>query len=408
MLRGNLLVAQGGGPTAVINQSLVGVVLEARKYDGIDKIYGSLHGVEGIVKGKLVDLSGLEESHLEEVARTPGSALLSTRVKPDAEYCKKMFVNMKKHHIRYFFYIGGNDSSDTVRIVAEEARKDGYALKAVHIPKTIDNDLVVNDHTPGFGSAARYVATAFAGADFDNRALNGVYIGVVMGRHAGFLTAASALGRADAQSGPHLIYFPERVFRIDRFLKDVKACYDRLGRCVIAVSEGIADEAGVPIVTKLQESVEKDAHGNVRLSGTGALGDLLAREIKAKLGIGRVRADTLGYMQRSFLGAVSDVDAAEARGVGVFGVRKAVGAEGAEPETGDFSVVIEVTPSPRRTHYRAVAIAEVAAKTKHMPDEFIGAEGNDITEAFIEYAYPLIGTDFNKGTVLCAPAVAES
>ncbi|MDO4753514.1 MAG: 6-phosphofructokinase [Bacillota bacterium] len=429
MLKGNLVVAQGGGPTAVINQSLAGVVLEAAKYSEIETVYGSLHGVEGIVKGDLVVLSGLDREHLEEVSRTPGSALLSTRVKPDKEYCRKMFENMKKLNIRYFFYIGGNDSSDTVRIVSEEAQADGYELKAVHIPKTIDNDLVVNDHTPGFGSAARYVASAFAGADFDNRSLNGVYIGVVMGRHAGFLTAASALAREDENSGPHLIYLPERVFDIETFLKDVKRCYDLHGRCVIAVSEGIADAEGTPIVTRLQENVERDAHGNVQLSGTGALGDLLAKEIKAKLGISRVRADTLGYMQRSFLGVVSDVDAKEARFAGEFGVRAAL----SDASGRDFSVVMERIAGRCRSSngddvagstasgcrdgatldfgngyasgFRTVDIQEVAAKTKHMADEFINEAGNDVTPAFIDYAYPLIGTDFRKGTSLKARKV---
>lgn len=409
MLRGNLLVAQGGGPTAVINRSLVGVILEAEKHESIQTIYGSLHGVEGIVKGDLVVLSGLDRNHLEEVANTPGSALLSTRVKPDAAYCKKMFENMKHYNIRYFFYIGGNDSSDTVRIVSESAKADGYDLVAVHIPKTIDNDLVLNDHTPGFGSAARYVASAFAGADFDNRSLNGVYIGVVMGRHAGFLTAAAALGRSEESSGPHLIYLPERVFDIDSFLKDVEDCYKKHGRCVIAVSEGIADADGTPIVTKLQENVERDAHGNVQLSGTGALGDLLAHEIKARLGIGRVRADTLGYMQRSFLGVVSDIDAKEAQYVGEFGVRTAVSSSGSR----DFSVVTERTEADDpnaalrfgngyAVTFRTADISEVAAKTRHMSPEFINERGNHVTRAFVDYALPLIGTDFRKGTVLKA------
>lgn len=409
MLRGNMLVAQGGGPTAVINQSLVGVVLEAMNHPCIEKIYGSLHGVEGIVKNDLVLLSGLDPSHLEDVAKTPGSALLSTRVKPDAAYCKEMFERMKEHDIRYFFYIGGNDSSDTVRIVSEEAKREGYELRAVHIPKTIDNDLVGSDHTPGFGSAARYVASAFAGADFDNRSLNGVYIGVVMGRHAGFLTAAAALGRSEADAGPHLIYLPERVFDLEKFLADVKEIYDRLGRCVVAVSEGISDRSGTPIVTKLQQHVERDAHGNVQLSGTGALGDLLAAEIKAKLGIGRVRADTLGYMQRSFLGVVSNVDAAEARGAGEYGVRIAAtaGVCSHAPDESDFSVAIERKDLPYRIVYRHVPLQTVAAKTKVMPDAFINEAGNHITQAFIDYAYPLIGTDFAKGTVLRAPKLEK-
>jgi hypothetical protein len=186
-----------------------------------------------------------------------------------------------------------------VRIVSLEAQKAGYPLRCIHIPKTIDNDLVGNDHTPGFPSAARFVAQAFAGANLDNAALPGVYVGVVMGRHAGFLTAASALGKKFPDDGPHLIYLPERTFNLDTFLADVKSTYERYGRCVIAVSEGIHDASGTPMAALLAKDLEHDAHGNVQLSGTGALADLLCEEIKAKLKIKRVRGDTFGYLQRS-------------------------------------------------------------------------------------------------------------
>ena len=246
-----ILVAQGGGPTAVINQSLAGVVLEARKFANISRVYGAHHGVRGIVNEDLLDLTQETTHNLEMVANTPSSALGSTRDKPDAKYCHEIFKVLQAHEIGAFFYIGGNDSSDTVRIVSEEAAKANYPLRCIHIPKTIDNDLVGNDHTPGFPSAARFVAQAFAGANLDNAALPGVYVGVVMGRHAGFLTAASALGKKFPDDGPHLIYVPERVFDIDKFLADVKATYDRLGRCMIAVSEGIHDAEGAPIITKL-------------------------------------------------------------------------------------------------------------------------------------------------------------
>lgn len=406
MAKGNLLVAQGGGPTAVINQSLVGVVLEARKHAEIDRVFGSLHGVEGIVKGELLDLTEVAQEHLESVAATPGSALLSTRVKPDAEYCKKMFEQMKKFGIRYFFYIGGNDSSDTVRIVSEYAESEGYELKAVHVPKTVDNDLVINDHTPGFGSAARYVANAFGGVDFDNRSLGGVYIGVVMGRHAGFLTAAAALGRVDDESGPHLVYLPEVPFDIAKFACDVDAVYKKYKRCVVAVSEGIQDADGTPIVTKLMKDVERDAHGNVQLSGTGALGDLLASEIKARLGIGRVRADTLGYIQRSFLGDVSDTDQKEARAVAEYAVRHAVNVG-----TSASMVILrdccgkDACGCGYKVKFEAVGLREVAAKTKHMDPAFIHPDGNQVTDAFVAYAMPLLGSGFVKGQKLQAPVV---
>ena len=195
MLAGKVLVAQGGGPTAVINQSLAGVVVEARKIPDVERVYGAFHGVRGIVNEDFMDLTQETTHNLEEVANTPSSALGSTRDKPDRKYCNEIFQVLRAHEVTTFFYIGGNDSSDTIRIVAEEAAAANYRLKCIHIPKTIDNDLVVNDHCPGFPSAARYVASAFAGINLDNWSLPGVYIGVVMGRHAGFLTAAAALSR---------------------------------------------------------------------------------------------------------------------------------------------------------------------------------------------------------------------
>jgi 6-phosphofructokinase len=191
-----VLVAQGGGPTAVINQSLAGVVLAARRHPELGRVYGARHGVRGIVDEDFIDLSFETTANLERVAATPSSALGSTRDKPDAAYCARIFASLRAHAISHFFYIGGNDSSDTVRIVSEHAQAAGYPLRCIHIPKTIDNDLVGSDHTPGFPSAARFVAQAFAGANLDNASLPGVYVGVIMGRHAGFLTAAAALGRA--------------------------------------------------------------------------------------------------------------------------------------------------------------------------------------------------------------------
>ncbi len=385
MLHGKVLVAQGGGPTAVINQSMAGVVLEARKFRNVDLVYGAYHGVRGIVNEDFLDLTQETSHNLEMVANTPSSGLGSTRDKPDLKYCQEIFKVLKAHGISYFFYVGGNDSSDTVRIVSEEARKAGYPLRSVHIPKTIDNDLVGNDHTPGFPSAARFVAQAFMGANLDNAALTGVYLAVVMGRHAGFLTAASALGKKFPDDGPHLIYIPERTFVVDKFLADVKATYDRYGRCVVAVSEGIHDENGVPIITKLAKEVEKDAHGNVQLSGSGALADLLCEEIKTRLGIKRVRGDTFGYLQRSFVGCVSDVDQREAREVGEKAVQYAMWGEQ------DGSVAIKRTGF-YSVDYQLMPLEMVAGKTRVMEDEFINAEGNGVTDAFRLYLRPLLGS----------------
>ncbi|MEO7255294.1 MAG: 6-phosphofructokinase [Casimicrobium sp.] len=385
MSSGKILVAQGGGPTAVINQSLVGVALEARRFNEVSRIYGARHGVRGIVDEDFVDLTQETSHNLELVATTPSSALGSTRDKPDAKYCREIFKVLQAHEIGHFFYIGGNDSSDTVRIVSEQARKANYPLRAIHIPKTIDNDLVGNDHTPGFPSAARFVAQAFAGANLDNAALPGVYVGVVMGRHAGFLTAASALGKKFPDDGPHLIYVPERTFVLEKFLADVKTTFDRYGRCVIAVSEGIHDASGTPILSLLAKAVEHDAHGNVQLSGTGALADLLCEQIKGKLGIKRVRGDTFGYLQRSFIGCVSDVDQREAREVGEKAVQFAMwgtlNGSVAIKRTGFYSVDYELLP-----------LEMVAGKTRTMEDEFISASGTDVTDAFRLYLRPLLGS----------------
>lgn len=380
-----ILVAQGGGPTAVINQSLVGLVQEARKFADVARVYGAAFGVRGIVNEDFVDLSRETSRNLEAVANTPSSALGSTRDKPDLAYCQEILKVLKAHAIGHFFYIGGNDSSDTVRIVADEARKSGYPLRCIHIPKTIDNDLVGNDHTPGFPSAARFVTQAFMGANLDNAALKGVYCAVVMGRHAGFLTAASALARKFPDDGPHLVYLPERTFKIDAFLADVKATFERHGRCIIAASEGIHDEQGAPIITKLASTVEKDAHGNVQLSGTGALADLLCEEIKNKLGMKRVRGDTFGYLQRSFVGCVSDVDQREAREVGEKAAQYALWGQG------DGSVAIRRTGA-YAVNYPLIPLETVAGKTRVMEKEFIAAAGNDVTEAFHAYLRPLLGS----------------
>ncbi len=400
MLQGKVLIAQGGGPTAVINQSLVGAVQEAKRW-GAEGIYGSLHGVSGIINETMVDLGQESDANLELVAGTPCSALGSTRDKPDLAYCQEIFKVLKAHGIGTFFYIGGNDSSDTLRILAEEAKKADYGLRCVHIPKTIDNDLMINDHTPGYPSAARFVASAFAGVNQDNRALPGVYVGVVMGRHAGFLTAASALARRYSDDGPHLVYLPERPFDMDAFARDVQTQNDKHGRCIVAVSEGIHDSEGTPIVTKLAKEVEHDAHGNVQLSGTGALADLLTDAIKARTPIKRVRGDTFGYLQRSFLGCVSAVDQHEAREVGIKAVQYAAtaGRDGTVTihRVGDYAV-----------EYRLSALEDVAGKTKVMDASMINEAGNDVTAAFMDYARPLVGRDMPIAHRLHAPEVAKA
>jgi 6-phosphofructokinase len=383
--KANAVVSQSGGPTGVINASLVGVIEEAKKHPEIKKLYGAIHAVRGIVNEQFIDLKKISPKVLKEVAASPSSALGSSRDKPDAEYCQKILDVFKKRDIRYFFYIGGNDSANTARIINQMAVDAKYDLRAFHVPKTIDNDLLVTDHCPGFGTAAKFVACALMGDDLDNRALPGVKIDVLMGRHAGFLTAASALGKQRDDDGPHLVYLPEKPVSMDKFLSDVDGVYKKLGRCVIAVSEGISDTDHVTWAEKLAANAERDSHGNVQLSGTGALADFLAGEIKSKLNIKRVRADTFGYLQRSFAGLQSKVDVAEAMKCGRQAVRFAMNFQSG-------SVAMERLPGKiYGIKLFRTELENVAEKTKSMADEYINADGNGITDAFVKYALPLTG-----------------
>lgn len=257
-------------------------------------------------------------------------------------------------------------------------------MSCIHIPKTIDNDLTVNDHTPGFPSAARFVAQAFMGINLDNRALPGVYVGVVMGRHAGFLTASAALARKYPDDGPHAVYLPERAFDTDSFLGEVKGHMERHGRCVLAVSEGISDKNHVPVAETLMGETEKDPHGNVQLGGD-ALAGFLTKLVKDRLGYKRVRGDTFGYVQRGFVGCVSDVDQREAREAGEKAVKFAM----AGARKG--SVTIHRIGS-YAVDYRLSPLEDIAAKTRTMPDGFITASGTDVTDAFDHYLRPLLGS----------------
>ena len=407
LVSGNAAIGQSGGPTAVINQSLVGVI-EGLKTSlcatgQVKRVLGMRHGVRGLVKGGedgLVDLTSIPADRLERLARTPSAALGSTRDKPDEAYCQKILDGARTHDIRYFFYIGGNDSADTCRIVSEKAAASGYDLRCFHVPKTIDNDLLENDHTPGFPSAARYVTLALMGDALDNASLGGIKINVIMGRNAGFLTAAASLARGAASNGaspadrapPHLIYLPEVPFSTDTFLADVESVYAKLGRCQIAVSEGIRDDKGEEIGPKLMRGPgEVDAHGNVQLSGSGALGDGLADLVKTGLTpkggkAPRVRADTFGYIQRCWPHP-SSVDAEEARAVGRYA------AELAAKGDRSASVIILRTSNAPEAYRSAVGRADlsaVARRTRHVPPEFISGS-NDVSAAFHAYCRPLVG-----------------
>jgi 6-phosphofructokinase 1 len=402
---GNAVVGQAGGPTAVINESLYGIIQEEQKYGHIRRLFGARHGVRGIINEQFYDLNRQPTNILELVAHTPAAALGATRDKPDHDYCERIFKVFRKHDIRYFYYIGGNDSAETAHILNELAVEQGYDLRLFHVPKTIDNDLRVTDHCPGYGSAAKFVAQAMIGDDEDNRSLPGIKIDVVMGRNAGWLTAASVLARRNEGDGPHLVYVPERTFDLERFAADVGRVYEERGRCLVALSEGVHGPDGKSLV----ESKEKDSHGNVQLSGSGALGDFLAAEVKARLGAKlRVRADTFGYLQRSFAGCVSEVDAEEAREVG----RRAaeVALKGKVPHG---SIVIRrKTPkkgarSGYEVAYDVAALADVAKETRPLDERHLAGD-NDVAPAFLEYVRPLVGKLPKTGRLSDFPIAAPA
>lgn len=379
------VIAQGGGPTAVINQTMVGATLEAMRRHPGARVLGARHGVRGVRDGDYVVLSDLPEAQLRLIAGTPSAALGSTRDKPDAAYCDKVLEGLKKVSADAFIYIGGNDTSGTQQILTDAA---GGSMAFVHAPKTIDNDLMENDHTPGFISAAEFVAGAFLSVDLDFRALPGVYVGIVMGRHAGFLTAASAAWRLDADSGPHLIYVPERAFSVDRFLDDVKRTLDRHKRCIVAVSEGVQTGDGTSLVESIvgPDKVERDAHGNVKLSGSD-----LNRAFETALAEGlpgqRARVDALGYMPRGSIAAISKVDQQEAFDAGARAVEAA--------SQGGGSVALQF--DGEKTVMKIVPLSAVAAKTRHMPEDYLDATGTSLSEKGRAYMNRLVPKKYDVG-----------
>ena len=428
-VKGNLVIGQSGGPTAVINQSLIGVVKEAMKHPDIQGIYGARNGLEGVLREDFIDLRGESDANLEAIAETPSAGLGSCRFKPKEEDCRRIFEIFEKHGVRYFFYIGGNDSALSAGIINKIAREANYELRIFHVPKTVDNDLLVTDHCPGFASAAKYVVQCFMGNDLDNRALPGIKIDICMGRNAGWLTAASALARVNPGDGPHNIYLPERSYTLKQILGDIDAAYQKHGRALIAISEGVADidgqlflqsalirkelvELGMDAILGLFDAAgkvedlsggaKKDAFGHTQLSGSGALADFFAAATKIYLYNKyqkkfRIRADTLGYAQRSMAGVVSEVDALEAREVGEAAVKMAM--------IGDIdgSVCIrriktefgKYLAEPFRAALEDVSGVNFPAGQKQyrpMDDDLINEAGNDVTPEFIEWCRPLLGT----------------
>jgi 6-phosphofructokinase 1 len=384
-LAATFVIAQGGGPTAVINQTMAGAVFEIRRRHPGARILGAKHGVRGIRDGDYVVLTDIPKDQLRRIAATPSAALGSTRDKPDIAYCDKILAGLKQAGADSFIYIGGNDTAATQQILSDAA---GGSIAFVHAPKTIDNDLVENDHTPGFISAAEFVAGAFLSVDLDFRALPGVYVGIVMGRHAGFLTASSAAWRQNEEDGPHQIYVPERAFSASRFIDDVRATLFRHKRCVVAVSEGVSTEDGKPLIESLvaPDRLERDAHGNLKLSGS-ELGGAFEQMLRDGLPGTRARVDTLGYLPRGYIGAINDTDSREAFEAGIFAVEVAA--------QGGGSVALQ--HDGEKTVMRLVPLAAVAGKTRHMPDDFLLPDANRLSDKGATYFKRLVPTKFEVG-----------
>jgi 6-phosphofructokinase 1 len=388
-LEGNAIVGQSGGPTAVINASLAGVIEEAKQHSEIKGIYGMVNGVEGLLNEAIADLSAEDERAVSLLPKTPSAALGSCRKKLSESDYQRLLDLFAAHDIRYWFYIGGNDSADTTHRVGRLAAEAGWEMRVIGIPKTVDNDLGYTDHCPGYGSVARFNALATRDAGLDTvamRTVGAVKIIETMGRNAGWITAATALAREQPGDPPHLIYLPERVFDQTRFLEDVRCEVDRGQGCVIAVCEGLRDESGEPLVSS-KHSLETDSFGHRQLGGVG---DYLVELIAEELGI-RARFDKAGTIQRSCGLAQSEVDVAEARLVGEAAVRSAC-----DGVTDEMITLERVSNNPYRCETGLAPLAEVANAERPVPDEFIGAGGNDVTPAFLDYARPLIGAPFPR------------
>ena len=384
VLKGSLVVGQSGGPTAVINASLCGVVQEAMRHAEIGGIYGMIHGIEGLLDEELADLRSETAQTIEGLCSTPSAALGSCRKKLTESDYERILRILQAHDVRYFIYIGGNDSADTTHRVWRSASDAGYELRAVGVPKTVDNDLAMTDHSPGYGSVARFNAIATRDAGRDTEALHTfdhVKIMETMGRNAGWITASAAFAKEGPDDAPHLIYLPERPFDHERFLDDVKREYDKGRGVVVAVCEGLTDAEGTPIVAS-KHSVATDSFGHKQLGGVGQyLVDLIQDNLKIK-----GRTDKPGTIQRMCMLAASPVDVAEARMVGETAVRVAC-----EGVTDHMVTLVRECLMPYACGVGLAQLEAVANAEQPVPDHFINAEGNFVTSAYLDYARPLLG-----------------
>lgn len=389
-LKGACILGQSGGPTSVINASAAGVFIEALKQDAITEVYGAKNGIKGILNEEFYDISKESLSELELLKTTPSSSIGSVRyklkdVKDDDTDYKKLLEVFKKYNIRYFFYNGGNDSMDTCNKVSKFFKKSGYTCFCIGIPKTIDNDLAGTDHCPGYGSAAKYVATTLMELKQDACVYDTPMIAVVeiMGRNAGWLTAAAELARYKGH-GPDLIYLPEVEFDFDKFIKDVEKAYARNNKVLIAVSEGIKTKDG-KYVPELFASLEKDSFGHSQLGGTAAV---LAQKLKEHFGI-KVRAIEFSLIQRCAQHVASKTDILEAFNAG----RKAVKAAVSGKTDKMVAFIREYKDNKYVCKYKLLPLEIAANAEKTVPLEWINKEGTGLTKEYIDYALPLIQGD---------------
>ncbi len=383
-IKGRLIVGQSGGCTAVINASLAGVVEAALSDDRIGDILGMRHGIEGLLRRELINLRA-EPAHVwPAIQRTPSAALGSARYKLSEGDIERILETLRELDVRYFVYIGGNDSADTAHRISRAAEHAGYELHAISVPKTIDNDLPHTDHSPGYGSIARFVSTVTQEIGLDTEAMrrvDPVKILEVMGRDAGWVAASASLGKQRPSDAPHLIYMPERPLSRERFLRDVQECHAQHGYAVVVVTETVRDETGESIA-RTDPVFSQDAFGHRYLTGAASyLSDLVARE----LGL-RARFDKPGTIQRMNMALASEVDVNEAYMAGRHAVRAAL-----EGETDRMVSIERVSSQPYESRLGLVPLEHIANQQKLLPDEYINQEGNHVTEAFREYALPLIG-----------------
>lgn len=391
----NLLIAQSGGPTAAINASLSGVIKGAILSQKVNHIYGAMNGIEGVLLERFMDLREAFSNtmDLDRLCQTPSSALGSCRFhlkswKEDETQYAHFIQVMRKYHISYFVYIGGNDSMDTVYKLSEYCKEMNIEdIIVVGVPKTIDNDLAETDHCPGFGSAAKYIATTFAELERDISVYHipAVTIVEVMGRNAGWLTAASALSRVNGGNGPDFIYLCEREFDIDEFISNLTAAIKTKPSLLIAVSEGIKDKNGGYISATTQTDTV-DAFGHKYISGTGKILENIVRE---RIGC-KVRSIELNLMQRCAAHIASDTDIQEANMLGMKALQCAL-----EGQNGIMSTIQRVSSYPYRVTYSFVPVEQVANHEKKVPSGLIQKNGHDVTEEIMEYLLPLIQGEVN-------------